>query len=53
MIPGAVTTSLRHYWGIQNKDRNKDVHHAEDAVILACADNKNISKIQEYSKEKE
>lgn len=53
MIPGAVTTSLRHYWGIPNKDRDRDVHHAEDAVILACADNKNISKIQEYSKEKE
>lgn len=53
MISGAVTTSLRHYWGIPNKDRERDVHHAEDAVILACADNKNISKIQEYSKEKE
>lgn len=53
MIPGAVTASLRHYWGIPNKDREKDLHHAEDAVILACADNKNINKIQEYSKEKE
>ena len=52
-IPGAVTASLRHYWGIPNKDREKDIHHAEDAVILACADNKNINKIQEYSKEKE
>ena len=53
MIPGAVTTSLRHYWGIPNKDREKDLHHAEDAVILACATNSNINKIQEYSKEKE
>lgn len=53
MIPGAVTTSLRHYWGIPNKNRERDVHHAEDAVILACADNENINKIQEYSKEKE
>lgn len=53
MISGAVTTSLRHYWGIPNKDRERDVHHAEDAVILACADNENVNKIQEYSKEKE
>ena len=53
MIPGAVTTSLRHYWGIPNKSRDTDMHHAEDAVILACADNGNIKKIQEYSKEKE
>lgn len=53
MISGAVTTALRHYWGIQNKDRETDLHHAEDAVILACAENKYIKKIQDYSKNKE
>lgn len=53
-VPGAATTALRHYWGIPSKNREEnDLHHAEDAVIIACATNKYQSKIREYSKEKE
>ena len=51
-INGRATAILRHYWGIK-KDRNKsDKHHAQDAVIIACATNKNIKKISDYSRKK-
>jgi len=53
MIPGGVTTALRHYWGIAKKDRETDTHHAEDAVILACATNEFINKVMDFSKYKE
>ena len=40
-INGQATSILRHYWGLK-KDREKsDKHHAQDAVIIACATNKN------------
>lgn len=53
-IVGAATTALRHYWGISAKNREEnDLHHAEDAVIIACATEKFQKKIREYSKEKE
>ena len=53
-IVGAATTALRHYWGISAKNREEnDLHHAEDAVIIACASEKFQKKIREYSKEKE
>lgn len=53
-INGTATTALRHYWGIPNKNRNvNDLHHAEDAVIIACATEKFQNRIREYSKEKD
>lgn len=53
-VVGATTTALRHYWGIPSKNRDKDdLHHAEDAVIIACATESFQKKIREYSKEKE
>ena len=52
-IEGALTTALRHYWGIASKSRENDLHHAEDAVIIACATEKFQRKIREYSKQKE
>lgn len=53
-IVGSATTALRHYWGISAKNREEsDLHHAEDAVIIACATESFQKKIREYSKEKE
>ena len=53
-IVGSCTTALRHYWGIPTKDREKnDLHHAEDAVIIACATEKFQKRIREYSRQKE
>ena len=51
-INGQATAILRHYWGIK-KDRNEsDKHHAQDAVIIACATNQNIKKVSDYSRRK-
>lgn len=34
---GALTDYLRHQWGL-SKDRNaNDLHHAQDAIVIACA----------------
>lgn len=34
---GALTDYLRHQWGL-SKDREKDdLHHAQDAIVIACA----------------
>ena len=53
-INGAATSALRHYWGIPSKNRDEnDLHHAEDAVIIACATEKFQNRIREYSKEKD
>ena len=36
---GALTDFLRHQWGL-HKDRNEnDRHHAQDAIVIACATN--------------
>ena len=51
-INGKATAVLRHYWGLK-KDREKsDKHHAQDAVIIACATNKNIKKVSDYNRRK-
>ena len=51
-VTGAATTALRNYWGIHSKNREEnDLHHAEDAVIIACASEKYQRKVREYSKE--
>lgn len=37
MRSGALTSYLRHCWGLK-KDRNEnDRHHAQDAIVIACA----------------
>ncbi len=37
MRSGALTSYLRHCWGL-HKDRNEnDRHHAQDAIVIACA----------------
>ena len=36
---GSLTDFLRHQWGL-HKDRNEnDRHHAQDAIVIACATN--------------
>ncbi len=37
MRSGSLTSYLRHCWGLK-KDRNEnDRHHAQDAIVIACA----------------
>lgn len=51
-INGEATSILRHYWGIKKNREESDKHHAQDAVIIACATNENIKKVSEYSRRK-
>lgn len=49
-INGQATDILRHYWGLKKDRAESDKHHAMDAVVIACATNKNIKRVAEYSK---
>ena len=51
-INGQATAILRHYWGLKKDREESDKHHAQDAVVIACATNKNIKKISDYSRRK-
>lgn len=42
VLGGGITAKLRHLWGL-DKDRDEsDLHHAQDAVVIACASFGNI-----------
>lgn len=51
-INGQTTAILRHYWGLKKDREESDKHHALDAVVVACATNKNIKKVSDYSRRK-
>ena len=51
-INGQATAILRHYWGLKKDREESDKHHAQDAVIIACATNKNIKRVSDYSRRK-
>lgn len=49
---GQATATLRHYWGLKKDRQESDKHHAQDAVIIACATNQNIKRVSDYSRRK-
>jgi CRISPR-associated endonuclease Csn1 len=52
-VNGPVTAYIRKRWGL-SKDRNiNDLHHALDAVTIACIDDRMIQLITQYHKRKE
>ncbi len=52
-VNGAVTSYLRKRWGLPQKDRSTDTHHAMDAVVIACCTDGMIHKISRYMKGRE
>lgn len=52
-VNGAVTAYVRKRLGIPKIRENGDLHHAVDAVIIACVTQGVIQKISRYSKIKE
>lgn len=44
-VNGAITYYLRKRWGLMQKDRSTDRHHAMDAVVVACCTDGMIQKI--------
>ncbi|WP_301006306.1 MULTISPECIES: type II CRISPR RNA-guided endonuclease Cas9 [Helicobacter] len=53
VISGKLTSTLRHYWGLGDKDRNNHLHHAVDAVILAYTNNVMIKAFANFRKNQE
>ena len=51
-INGQATAVLRHFWGLKKDREESDKHHAQDAIIIACATNENIKKVSDYSRRK-
>ncbi|PAF41808.1 type II CRISPR RNA-guided endonuclease Cas9 [Helicobacter sp. 11S03491-1] len=53
VISGSLTAMLRHYWGLDSKNRDTHLHHAQDALILAFTTDSNIKAFTDYLKSKE
>lgn len=53
VISGSLTATLRHYWGLGDKDRSNHLHHAVDAIILAYANAKTIKAFANFRKNQE
>lgn len=52
-VNGTVTDYLKKRWGMPKKDRSIDLHHAMDAVVVACCTDGMIQKISEAVKIRE
>ena len=50
---GALTSALRRHWGLEEKDRSHHLHHAQDAVIIACVTDRVIKKYNDFLTDKE
>ncbi len=46
---GNVTAFLRHQWGLE-KDRGIDTHHAQDAIVIACATQGMVQALSKISR---
>ncbi|WP_034583557.1 type II CRISPR RNA-guided endonuclease Cas9 [Helicobacter pametensis] len=53
IISGSMTSAMRSYWGIQDKNRDHHLHHAQDAIIIACIQPNMIQKYTKYLQDKE
>jgi len=44
-VNGSITAYLRKRWGLGEKSRDTDKHHAKDAVVVACCTDRMIQRI--------
>ena len=49
-VNGAVTAYLRKRWGLGKVRANGDLHHAVDALVVACTTDGMIQKVSRYYK---
>lgn len=52
-VNGAATDYMRKRWGVSKIRENGDLHHAQDAAVIACVTHSNVQKISRYSKFRE
>ena len=48
-VNGSVTAYLRKRWGITKTRANGDLHHAVDALVIACTTDGLIQKVSRYA----
>jgi len=48
VVSGKLTSTLRHQWGLENKNRENHYHHFEDAVLIAFANTSIINRLSKY-----
>jgi len=48
IISGKLTSTLRHQWGLEHKNRENHYHHFEDAVLIAFANSSIINRLSNY-----
>lgn len=48
-VNGSITAYMRKRWGLKKDRLAGDLHHAQDAVVVACVTNGMIQKITRYS----
>ena len=48
VVNGRLTSTLRHFWGIGKKDRTNNLHHAQDAVIIAFCGSRTIQNFAKF-----
>jgi CRISPR-associated endonuclease Csn1 len=50
VLSGGITATLRRLWGL-SKDREENTrHHAQDALVIACASQSMVQRVTEYNK---
>lgn len=49
-LNGSITNFLSKGWGLERKDRRTHLHHAQDAVVIACTTQGMINSISDYFK---
>lgn len=52
-VNGAITAYMRKRWGIAKIREDGDLHHAADAVVIACITQGMIKRISDYAKYRE
>lgn len=52
-VNGAVTAYMRKRWGIVKIREDGDLHHAVDALVIACTTDSMIQKVSKYSRQRE
>lgn len=52
-VPGKITAHFRKRWGFEKHRENTHLHHALDAIVVACTDTGMIQSVTRYYKHKE
>ncbi len=48
VVSGKLTSTLRHQWGLENKNRENHYHHFEDAVLIAFSNASIVNRLSKY-----